>query len=151
VDVDTELATGWAERLRQLARDTAWSQPEDVRVDEGPGMIEGVCVGAVSYDLVRVEHDRAVHLRRACGGPERGSVADVLAAVVGSALGHDLRFDVLFPHGADYSATRRPMRICSSRAAASLPSKARLDRLASAAGDGQDDPLRRRPGLRRMR
>ena len=63
-----------------MAADPAWRQPEDVRVDE-PGMIEGLCVGAVSYDLVEVEHDRA-------------------------ALGYDMRFDVLFPHDADFSADK---------------------------------------------
>jgi hypothetical protein len=106
VDIDQELAAGWVERLRVLADDPAWSLPEDVKIDEGPGMIEGVCVGGISFDLVRVRHDDAKHLRRGCGGPERGTAADVLAGIIGAALGHDLRFDVLFARGADFSADK---------------------------------------------
>jgi hypothetical protein len=56
---------------------------------------------------VLVERARAVHLRRACGGPEIGSVADILSAVIGASLGKDLRFDVVFPRGADFSGDRK--------------------------------------------
>ncbi len=57
--------------------------------------------------MEEVERTRAVHLRRACGGPEVGSVADILSAAIGASMGKDLRFDVLFPHGADFSSDRK--------------------------------------------
>ncbi len=107
IDIDRSLEPGWAAALRKLADDPAWRQPENVTVDEGvPGMLEGLCLGGTSYDLVLVRPGRAAHLRRACSGPEAGSVADILSGMIGSALGRDTRFDVLFPRGADFTADK---------------------------------------------
>lgn len=107
VDIDQELPAGYVALFRRLADDPAWKQPENVDVDYGGGAVDALCVGGVSYDLVLVQADRAVHLRRACAGAELGSVADILSATIGAALGKDPRFDILFPRGADFSDDKR--------------------------------------------
>jgi hypothetical protein len=48
-----------------------------------------------------------VTLHRACDPAEVGEAADVIEAVLGAALGHDPRFDVIFPRGVDLSAARK--------------------------------------------
>ena len=50
-----------------------------------------------------LEYDRSAHLRRICDSEAVGSVAPVLAAVLGAAMGKDPRFDALFRGGADFS------------------------------------------------
>ena len=110
VDVDIELEPGWAARLTKVAEDPAWGQLEDVVIDEGDDALEALCVGGVSYDLYRVTHETATHLRRDCGAPEEGSVAGVLEPVIGAALGRDPRFDLVFPRGADLSAQKAAYR-----------------------------------------
>lgn len=110
VDVDIELEPGWAARLAKAADEEAWDGLEEVYADEGGGAVEPVCVGGVSWDLYRVTRGKAVHLRRNCGGPEVGSVAGVLEAVVGATLGRDSRLDLAFPRGAAFEAQRAAYR-----------------------------------------
>jgi hypothetical protein len=53
---------------------------------------------------------RATSLRRACDPAEVGEAADVLEAVLGAALGHDPRFDVIFREGANFGEARGAYR-----------------------------------------
>ena len=59
-----------------------------------------------SYDLTLLVPGRSHSVRRACDNAEVGQAADVLEPVLRAALGHDPRFDVIFPGGADFSAAR---------------------------------------------
>jgi hypothetical protein len=48
-----------------------------------------------------------VHLRRICDSEAVGSVAAILAPVIGAALGKDPRFDALFRAAARFCPSRR--------------------------------------------
>lgn len=106
---DAELPEGSADRFRALAKDPAWTSPRDVQVEEA-GAVGGLCVKGVAYDLTVVARDWSRTLHRACDPAAVGEVADILQPVVAAALGHDGRFDVLFPKGADFSAERKAWR-----------------------------------------
>ncbi|HEY9219849.1 MAG TPA: hypothetical protein VIO94_17510, partial [Phenylobacterium sp.] len=106
VDVNAELPPGAAAQLLQLRSHPMWSAPRDVRVTEDEGTADPVCLEGTAYDLTLVVPGRAVSLRRACDQAEVGQVADALEALVRPALGHDTRFDVLLPRGADFSRER---------------------------------------------
>ena len=73
----------------------------------GPARSPPVCLKGAAYDLTLLEYDRAVHLRRICDSEAVGSVAPVLAEVLGAAMGKDPRFDALFRGGADFSYEQR--------------------------------------------
>jgi hypothetical protein len=106
---DAALPAGSAGRFRALAKLPAWSSPKDVQVEEA-GAVGGLCVKGVAYDLTLVARDWSRSLRRACDPAAVGEAADVLEPVIAAALGHDARFDVLFPKGADFGAERRAWR-----------------------------------------
>lgn len=106
---DAELPEGSAAQFRALAQSPAWTSPRDVLVAYA-GAAEAVCVEGTGYDLTLVARDWSRTLHRACDPAEIGEVADILQAVVGAALGHDARFDVLFPGGADFSKARAAYR-----------------------------------------
>ncbi len=106
VGFDAELPAGSAAAFAALKDNALWAAPRDVRVLEG-GSAEGVCVDGVSYDLILLTSARSRVLRRACDPAAIGQVADVLEPVLRAALGHEPRFDVLFPSGADFGAARR--------------------------------------------
>lgn len=106
VGFDAKLEPGWAGRLLKLKDDPLWDAPRDVRVVEEEGATDAICVNGVAYDLVLATADRARSVRRACDQAEVGQAADVLEAVLGAALGHEPRFDVAFPRGADFAADR---------------------------------------------
>ena len=59
-----------------------------------------------AYDLTLLVPGRARSIRRACDDAEVGQAADILEPVLRAALGHDPRFDVIFPGGGDFSAAR---------------------------------------------
>jgi hypothetical protein len=103
---DAELPAGSAARFLALRGHPMWDAPRDVRVDEGGGTAEAVCVQGTSYDLTLLVPGRSRSLRRACDNAEIGQVADALEPVLGAALGHDSRFDVIFPGGVSYAAAR---------------------------------------------
>ncbi|MDZ4370876.1 MAG: hypothetical protein U1C74_05575 [Phenylobacterium sp.] len=103
---DVELPPGSGARFRQVAEAPLWRSPRDVRVSE-PGAADTVCLDGVAYDLTLAVAGRSSTVRRACDPAEVGEAADVLEAVLGAALGHDGRFDVVFPRGANFSAHRR--------------------------------------------
>ena len=106
VDVNAELPAGAAAAFLALREHPMWAAPREVRVDEGGGAAEAVCVDGTSYDLTLLVPGRARSLRRACDNAEIGQVADALEPAIRAALGHDTRFDVLFPNP-DFTAARR--------------------------------------------
>jgi hypothetical protein len=103
VDIDAELGAPQIAPLRTLPVDPAWSQPRAVIVDYGGGAVSALCVDGVSWDVSLVVTGQARHLRRACDDAEVGSIAAILSAAVGAAVGRDARFDALFPRGGDFS------------------------------------------------
>lgn len=107
VGFDARLEAGAARGLAELARDPLWQAPRDVRVADGGGAVDAVCVNGSSYDLILLTPDRARHVRRACDLAEVGQAATVLQAVLGAAIGHEPRFDVIFPGGVDFAPARR--------------------------------------------
>lgn len=103
---DAELPAEAAARLQALKADPLWDAPREVVVDIGGGASDALCVDGVSYDLTLVTPGRARTVRRACDNAAIGQAAAVLETVIGAALGHDGRFDVIFPRRADFSAAR---------------------------------------------
>lgn len=110
VGFDAELEAGQVQRLLKLKTDPLWDAPRDVRVMETAGTVDTLCVNGVAYDLVLVTPNRTRAVRRACDSQEIGQAAEVLETVLGLALGHEPRFDVLFPGGADFASARRAYR-----------------------------------------
>ncbi|MFC3077067.1 hypothetical protein ACFODL_03080 [Phenylobacterium terrae] len=106
VDINAELPEGAAAQLRALRNHDMWSAPREVRVTEAEDTADAICVEGTAYDVTLMVPGRSVSLRRACDRAEIGQVADALEAAVKAALGHDTRFDVLFPRGADFSRAR---------------------------------------------
>ena len=104
---DAELPPGTGSAFQALRAAPLWSAPREVRVAEGGGVAEAVCLDGTAYDLTLLIPGRSRSVRRACDDAEVGQAADVLEPVLRAALGHDLRFDVIFPGGADFSAARR--------------------------------------------
>lgn len=102
---DVKLPAGSAARFTALRGAPLWSAPRDVRVEEA-GSADSVCVEGVAYDVTLITPGRAVSVRRACDPAEIGQAAEVLETVLGAALGHDPRFDVLFPGGASFASAR---------------------------------------------
>lgn len=101
---DAELPVGHGPALLALRADPVWAAARDVRVSEGPDISEGVCVDGTAYDLTLMVPGRARSVRRACDNAAIGQAAAPLEAALAAALGHDRRFDVIFPAGADFAA-----------------------------------------------
>lgn len=106
IGFDERLPAGSADRFRALARLPAWRSPRDVRVSEA-GAADAVCVEGTGYDVTLVTPGRSITLHRACDPAEVGEIGEVLEAVLGAALGHDPRFDVIFPRGVSFASARR--------------------------------------------
>lgn len=96
VDINAQLTPEARRGLLRLREDPTWSQPRNVVVSEGEGVVSSVCVDGASYDLTLLDDRRAVHLRRSCDPSEIGSAATLIQAIVGAARGHDPRFDAVF-------------------------------------------------------
>lgn len=107
VDIDAELTAPLIAPLKALPADPAWSQPRSVIVDYGGGAVSALCVDGVSWDVTLVIPSQARHLRRACDDAEVGSIAGILSAAIGAAVGRDPRFDAVLPRGADFSRQQR--------------------------------------------
>lgn len=107
VDINAELAEPQSAALRAISADPAWSQPRSVIVDYGGGAVSALCVDGVSWDVTLVVPGQARHLRRACDDAEVGSIAGILSAAIGAAVGRDPRFDAVLPRGADFSRQQR--------------------------------------------
>lgn len=102
---DAELPPGSAQRFLALRDLPLWRSPRDVRVVE-PDAADALCLVGTAYDATLVARGEAVTLHRACDPAEVGEAADVLEAVLGAALGHDPRFDAIFPGGVNFGAAR---------------------------------------------
>jgi hypothetical protein len=107
VGFDVEAPEGLRARLLALREHPVWNAPRDVRVVESAGSADALCVEGASYDLTLMVPGRSRSVRRACDNAEVGEAAEVLEAAFAAALGHEPRFDVLYPGGADFSAQRR--------------------------------------------
>lgn len=107
VRFDVQAPAGSAGRLLALREAPLWNAPRDVRVSEGGGASDTVCVDGTSYELTLVVPGRSRSVRRACDSAEIGQAADALEAAFALALGHEPRFDVLYPTGSDFSGARR--------------------------------------------
>jgi hypothetical protein len=107
---DAETPAGQAAALLALRTDPLWAAPRDVRVSEGPDIAEDVCVDGTAYDLTLMVPGRARSIRRACDSAAIGQAAGPLEAALTAALGHDPRFDVIFPAGAGFAAARTAYR-----------------------------------------
>jgi len=110
VGFDAELPSAAGAHLARLQDDPLWSQPRDVRVVEGGGASDAVCIDGASYDLILVTAERSRLVRRACDAAEVGQAADVLEAVLGVAMGQEPRIDAIFPGGATYGPEREAYR-----------------------------------------
>ena len=106
VGFDAELPPGQAPAFQALKADPLWTAARDVKVSEGPDIAEGVCIDGTAYDLTLMVAGRARSVRRACDSAAIGQAADVLEPALRAALGHDARFDVIFPRGFDLTAAR---------------------------------------------
>ncbi len=106
---DAELPAGGAQAFLALRASPAWESPRDVDVREA-NSASGVCVSGTSYDLTLVVPGHARSLRRACEAEAVGQVADILEPLLGAAVGHDPRFDVIYPGGADFGNERAAYR-----------------------------------------
>ena len=110
VGFDAEAPEGAAARLTALAQDPLWNSPREVRVVDSAGAADALSVDGSSYDLTLAQPGRVRALRRACDSAEIGQAADVLETVLGLALGHEPRIDVIYPGGANYSSARSAYR-----------------------------------------
>lgn len=106
---DDKLPEGSAPRFLALRDLPLWRSPRDVRVVE-PDAADALCLEGTFYDLTLATPGRSVTLHRACDPAEVGEAAEVLEAVLGVALGHDPRFDVIFPGGANFANAKGAYR-----------------------------------------
>ena len=106
VGFDEQLPAGAADRFRALAKLPIWRSPRDVRVSE-PGAADALCVDGTGYDVTLVTPGRSTTLHRACDPAEVGEIAEVLEAVLGVAMGHEPRFDVVFERGVSFASAKR--------------------------------------------
>jgi hypothetical protein len=105
IDVDEELPAGSGDAFAQLGRLDLWNQPREIRMrDPDAGVVEGVCVNGVAYDVTLVTAARDFHLRRNCDPVEVGSIAAVVQPMVAVVWGKNAYVDYLFPRGADFSS-----------------------------------------------
>lgn len=109
IGFDEKLPAGSAARFLAFRALLLWASPRDVRVVE-PDAADALCLEGTSYDITLATPGRAVTLHRACDPAEVGEAADVLEAVLGAALGHDPRFDAIFPGGASFANARGAYR-----------------------------------------
>lgn len=109
IGFDEKLPAGSAARFLAFRALPLWASPRDVRVVE-PDAADALCLEGTSYDITLATPGRAVTLHRACDPAEVGEAADVLEAVLGAALGHDPRFDAIFPGGASFANARGAYR-----------------------------------------
>jgi hypothetical protein len=107
VGFDAELPDGSAAAFLALARLPLWSAPREVQTVRDAGTADVVCVAGVDYDLTLLTSAGARTLHRACDDVAVGQAAEVLESVLRAALGHEPRFDVLYPGGVSFAAERQ--------------------------------------------
>ena len=110
VGFDAELPAGSAAKFLALREDPLWDAPREVRVAEASDTADALCIDGTSYDLTLVVPGKSRSVRRACDSAEVGQAADVLEAALGAALGHEPRFDVIYPTGAGFASARSAYR-----------------------------------------
>jgi hypothetical protein len=110
IGFDAELPAGQAQTFLALRSHPMWAAPRDVRVSQGPDLADSVCVDGTDYDLTLMVPGRARSLRRSCDGAAIGEVAEALEPTLRAAMGHDPRFDVIFPGGASFAGPRDAYR-----------------------------------------
>jgi hypothetical protein len=103
---DAELPAGAAQSFLALRRLPLWTAPRDVTVSESDAAVDVLCVEGASYDITLLVPGRATTLRRSCDIAV-GQLADVLEPMLAAALGHDPRFDVLYPGGPAFTTERK--------------------------------------------
>jgi hypothetical protein len=106
VGFDAELPAGAADRFLALRSAPMWDAPRDVRVFDPSASTEALCIDGVAYDLTLLVPGRSRSIRRACDDAAIGQAADALAAAFAAALGHEPRFDVVFPGDNSFAAAR---------------------------------------------
>jgi hypothetical protein len=102
---EVKLPAGSAQTFAALRQHPIWRAPREVTAAES-GSTEAICVEGTSYDITLVTRTGSRTVRRACDAAEIGEAADVLEAVIGAAMGHDPRFDVVFRGSASYASAR---------------------------------------------
>ena len=107
---DAELPPGAAAKFLALKASPIWDSPRDVQVRQGANYAESVCVSGASFDVTLVVPGRSRSLRRACEPEAVGQIADPLELLLQSALGHDPRFDVIYPGGGSFASEREAYR-----------------------------------------
>jgi len=107
---DAELTPAQVQAFQALRNHPMWAAPRDVRVTEGADTVEDLCVDGTSYDLTLAVAGRARSLRRACDSAAVGQVAEALEPALRAALGHDARFDAIYPGGASFAVARDAYR-----------------------------------------
>jgi hypothetical protein len=103
---DAELPAGAAASFLPFRASPIWDAPRDVAVRQGAGSSESVCVSGTSFDLTLVVPGHSRSLRRACEPEAVGQIAEPVELLLKTALGHDPRFDVIYPGGASFAAER---------------------------------------------
>jgi hypothetical protein len=107
IGFDDELPAGSAAAFQALGAHPMWAAPHDVGTVRDASTTEVVCVAGVGYDLTLLTRAGARSLHRACDDIAVGQVADALEPTLRAALGHDPRFDVLYPGGVSFAAERQ--------------------------------------------
>jgi len=106
IGFDAEAPAGAAQAFLALRRHPMWDAPREVQAARDAVTSEAVCVAGVGYDLTLVTAAGARTLHRACDDVAVGQAADALEPALRLALGHDPRFDVLYPGGVDFQSER---------------------------------------------
>jgi hypothetical protein len=107
IGFDDELPAAAVPAVLALRADPMWPSPREVQAVRDAATTEIVCVAGVGYDLTLLVPGRARSLHRACDDVAVGQVAPALEAALRAALGHDARFDVLYPGGVGFAAERQ--------------------------------------------
>ncbi|MDB5445582.1 MAG: hypothetical protein JWQ97_899 [Phenylobacterium sp.] len=107
IGFDAELPAGAAQGFLALRRHPMWGAPREVQAVRNATTTEIVCVAGVGYDLTLLVASGSRTLHRACDDIAVGQAADALEPVLRAALGHEPRFDVLYPGGISFAAERQ--------------------------------------------
>ena len=118
---DAALPPGTAQAFLTLRNHPMWQAPRLVRVNQGGGTAEAVCVDGVSYDVTLLVPGRSRSLHRACEDEEIGQIADALEPALRAAMGQDPRFDVLYPGGINFNLERKAYQNMLARGGALKP------------------------------
>ena len=125
IGFDVELPAGSAQTFLALRGDPMWSAPREVETVRNASTTDVVCIAGVGYDLTLLTAAGARSLHRACDDIAVGQAADALETALRAALGHDRRFDVLYPGGVSFAAERDAYQAFTAGGGVLKPAKAR--------------------------